>query len=240
MTLQAIIHPKVKAGLPAAHPGRMRTRAPSKVVYSAVQYLVGRGRWRPWLDCTVTELFQADTVQLKAGGRIPRAYSVRPAGSDDAPELGCFFGSRARVDQRLGRGDVCLVVVAADRICAGGWLALGPVTVEEDRPELRCRFRIPAGVAWGYDGRGAKPGAWGCLMARWPEHLADLGAKTIVTTIHYNNHLSIDSHLSLGYRSAGWVGCVRLLGLTLRRYRPIEGRWQRLPGRLGPIELLEG
>ncbi len=226
--------------MPQGRLARLRDRGPAKCAYSALHRLTGQGRLRPWLDLTVCELFQAKASDLKTLSRLPRAYTARLATPDDAAELGRFFGCPARVAGRLDRGDVCAVVLAGGRVCAGAWLAPGPAVVEEDWDDVRSLYRIPAGVAWGYDGRGTRPGAWGCLMARLPEFLASLGADRIAASIHYNNHLSIDSHLTAGFRTLGWIGCARLLGLALRRYRPADGRWGRLPGPLGPIEVLKG
>ncbi len=213
-------------------------RGPAKVAYGLLQRMTGRGRLRPWLDCTVMELFEAGVDKLKRSSRLPNAFTVREAGPNDADELGRFFGRPAQVEKRLGRGDACLITLAGGQVAAGAWLALGPATIDEDWPDLRCVYRIPAGVAWGYDGRGTKPGAWGALMARMPAFLESLGAGRTIAAIHYNNHLSMDSHRSLGYHSLGWVACIRLFGLTILRYRPLEGRWQRLPGHLGPVDLL--
>ncbi len=184
------------------------------------------------------ELFEAETAAMRQVARLPRALTARLATADDAVELGDFFGDAALVERRLRRGDCCATVLAGGRICAGAWLLPGPAVVEEDRDDLGCLYRIPSGVAWGYDGRGTKPGAWGCLMARLPAFLAQLGAERIVASIHYNNRLSIASHRSAGFRSLGWIGCARLLGRAVRRYRPAEGRWHRLPGRLGSVEVL--
>ena len=74
-------------------------------------------------------------------------------------------------------------------------------------------------------------------MACLPGYLTQLGAERMIASIHYNNHLSIDSHLSTGFRSIGWIGCVRLLGLTFRVYRPASGRLISLPGQIGPVEV---
>ncbi|MDZ7615479.1 MAG: hypothetical protein U1E05_00655 [Patescibacteria group bacterium] len=222
---------------PAAAGRRDRKRGPLKKAYSAARRLVGGGRFRPWLDCTVIELFEAEVGQLRRIGRMPRAYNSRFATRADQAELAEYFGSAERVRQRLDRGDVCAVVLAGERICAGAWLTLGPATVEEDWNDVRCRYHIPAGTAWGYDGRGTKPGAWGSLMACLPGYLTELGADRMVASIHYNNHLSIDSHLSTGFHSVGWIACVRFLGLALRVHREADGGWCRMPGPIARVEV---
>lgn len=239
MTPHAVTCPTTETGLPAVARRRKRPRGATKTAYSVVRRLVATGRLRPWLDCTVLEMFHVETDALRRIGRMPRAYTSRFATREDAAELGEFFGSPAAVAQRLDRGDVCAVVLSRQRICAGAWLRLGPAVVEEDWNDVRCRYRIPAGTAWGYDGLGTKPGAWGSLMACLPGYLAQLGAERMVASIHYNNHLSINSHLSTGFRAIGWIGCVRLLGLTFRVYHPASGGLSRLPGQLGPVEVLK-
>lgn len=222
---------------PTAARRRDRKRGPLKTAYSVMRKLVGSGRFRPWLDCTVIELFEAEVGQLRRIGRMPRAYTSRFATHDDEAKLAEYFGSAERVRQRLDHGDACAVVLAGERLCAGAWLTLGPATVEEDWSDVRCRYRIPAGTAWGYDGRGTKPGAWGCLLACLPGFLGELGAERMVASIHYNNHLSIDSHLSTGFHSVGWIACVRFLGLSFRAFRAAEGRWRRMPGQIGRVDV---
>jgi len=242
MTVQIVpsVFPRPNAGVPQDRLPRLWERKPAKIAYSALRRLTGTGRLHPWLDLTICELFQAKVSDLKTRSRLPRAYIVRLATPADAPELGEFFASPALVNRRLARGDACAVVLAGGSVCAAAWWIPGPATVTEDWDDLGCLYRIPAGVAWGYDGRGTKPGAWGCLMARLPEFLAALGVERIAASIHYNNHLSIASHLSLGFRRLGWIGCVRLLGFPLRAYRPAETSWHRLPGHLGPVDVVKG
>lgn len=238
MTTQAAISETVASrSQPIAAGRRDRKRGPLKTAYSVARRVVGSGRFRPWLDCTVIELFEAEVGQLRRIGRMPRAYASRFATRDDQAALAEYFGSADRVRQRLDRGDVCAVVLAGERLCAGAWLTLGPATIEEDWNDVRCRYHIPAATAWGYDGRGTKPGAWGSLMACLPGYLTELGAERMVASIHYNNHLSIDSHLSTGFHSVGWIACVRFLGLTFRACRAAEGGWRRMPGQIAQVEV---
>ncbi len=239
MTAQAAALETVKTRSPGATGRRERKRGPLKKAYSVARRLVGSGRFRPWLDCTLLEMFQAGVGDLRQIASMPKAFSSRLATRDDAAELGAFFGSPTRVRQRLDRGDVCAVVIAGGHICAGAWFIPGPAKVEEDWNDVRCRYHIPAGTAWGYDGRGAKPGAWGCLVSCLPGHLVELGAERIVASIHYNNHLSIDSHLSAGFHTVGWIACLRFLGLTVRTFRTAGASWHCLPGQLGPVNLLK-
>ena len=239
MATQVIDSPAVNASRPPLVRRGPRGRSLKKTAYSAMRRLVGSGRLAPWLDCVLLELFQAEAGDLRQIARMPKAFSSRLATRDDAAELGAFFGSPDRVQQRLDRGDVCAVVVAGGQICAGAWLIPGPATIEDDWNDVRCCYQIPAGTVWGYDGRGTKPGAWGCLIACLPGYMAELGAERIAVSIHYNNHRSIDSHLSAGFHSAGWIGCLRILGLTARTFRTADRRWRRLPGRIGLVEVLK-
>jgi len=194
---------------------------------------------RSWLRVSVVELLHVTLAEHKRFRRIPRTFQVRRAEKGDVANLVPLFPDAARVAERLDRGDVCLLAERGGEPCAGVWLSMGPTTYDEDWQDSGCTYQIPAGAAWTYDGRGRRMGAWGCLMAHLPSHLEELGADEVFTSIDLGNHLSTDSHRSLGYRPIGLVSHVWLLGLARRRMKPLDGTWQALPGTLAGLRLAD-
>jgi hypothetical protein len=195
-------------------------------------------RWcSQWFQFSLVEVFTISTAKLKTSKRIPRAFVVRRAQKEDLPALQEYSGSPELVRDRLRRGDACFVTLVNDQISAAVWLAPGPNWYDEDWKELRCFFSVPAGVAWSYDGRGAKLGAWGGLMARLGHFADELGVAVIYTIIDYNNRPSIDGHRSLGYQRIGLISCIKLFGIALRVYKPRNGGWRFLPGHIGKLGL---
>jgi hypothetical protein len=225
-------------------PGRLarrlrlgRTHGLGRVFYGGLRRSIGLCRLEGWVRLCVVEVWAAPVAELKRAGRVPRVFDVRRATSEDLPRLEAFFNCPERVRERLGRGDVCAVTLAGGEICAGVWLSAGPGEYLEDRESLGCSVRFPAGVAWSYDGKGTRPGAWGALMARLPGLLEQLGAAEVFTLIDCNNWNSIRGHESLGYECAGLVGSAGVFGLGATLSKPRRGRWRRLPGRVGKLEL---
>ncbi len=190
-----------------------------------------------WCRFCVVEVFNAPVAGLKRFRRVPKTFTVREANADDREALGTFFTKPDTVAQRLNRGDTCIIATACDEIAAAVWLTFGPNDYRDDWGELRCNVRIPEGVCWTFDGKGAKWGAWGALMAWLPGYLERRGATDVFTQIDVDNRISIDSHKSLGYRPAGMIARVGLRWLSWRRYRTGNLRWGRLPGKIGKLEL---
>ena len=137
-------------------------------------------------------------------------------------------------------GDVCVVTRSGGKLGAGVWLRPGPNDYDENRDELGCTIRFPAGVAWSYDGKGTRWGAWGALMARLPEFLDELNLREVYTLIDFDNQESLAGHRSLGYHRAGLVGCVALFGLSLSVCLPGDRRWHFAPGRVGKLQFTRG
>jgi hypothetical protein len=188
---------------------------------------------------SVVELLHVTLAEHKRFRRIPRTFQVRRARKDDVELLAPLFGDADRVHRRFDRGDVCLLAERDGQASAGVWLAVGPTTYDEDWQDSGCTYQIPAGAAWTYDGRGRRMGAWGCLMAHLPGHLEELGVDEVFTSIDLGNHLSTDSHRSLGYRPVGLVSHVSLRGLARRRMKPLDGPWQLLPGTLAGLRVAD-
>ena len=130
------------------------------------------------------------------------------------------------------------ITLCQDRIGAAVWLVLGPGEFREDWTELHTFVRFPAGIAWSYDGKGTRWGAWGALMTQLPDMLRELGIRRIVTLIDCNNWQSHDSHRSLGYEKAGLISSAGLFGLWINVCRHANRRWQFLPAQIGAVELL--
>jgi hypothetical protein len=185
----------------------------------------------------VVEVLSASVAALKCGRRVPRSYSVRWATELDLPAVAAFFGPDRPIEDRFLRGDKCLLALLRDEICAAVWFSPGPKDYGEDARDLGCLLHFPVGVAFSYDGKGTRLGAWGTLMSRAPGLLKGLGIDQVVTLIDYDNILSVNSHRSLGYHRLGLVGCLRVGGWAQPFHLGNNQLWQMLPGRIGPLEL---
>ena len=188
------------------------------------------------------DLWQLDlerTAHAQSGPptRIPQSFQVRKADENDLPALATFHGNEQTIWDRLGRGDLCFMTLCQDRIGAAVWLALGPGECREDWAELQMVQRFPAGIAWSYDGKGTRWGAWAALMRQLPELLRDLGTQKVVTLIDCDNWQSHDAHRSLGYEKTGLIGSVGLFGFQVSACRHANRHWQFLPARIGAIEV---
>ena len=93
-------------------------------------------------------------------------------------------------------------------------------------------------IAWMYDGKGTKLGAWGGMMMQTPKHLKEMGIEEIYTMIDWENRKSIEPMLSLGLAQVGSFIFLKLFGIKFTRCKPQGSRrWRRLPARIGSLEL---
>lgn len=213
-----------------------RTQGVRRALYHVAARTMDTRWWPRCLGWCVVEVHSSAVTASATTSRLPRAMKVRRATREDLPALEEYFDCGSHVRRRFERGDTCLITVAGDEICAGIWLAVGPTQYEEDWEMLRCRFVLPPGSAWTYDGKGTRLGAWGGLMAQVPQVLLEAGVQHVYTIMDYNNRASIEGHKRLGYRSVGFITCLRACGAAFRLYRSTEHGWSRLPGKLGHLE----
>ena len=164
-----------------------------------------------------------------------RLYTVRQANDADRAQLVDYFNEHDHVPHRLAHGHSCYIAANRQAIGAGVWLAFGRTDYSEDWHELRSVIQVPAGVAWSYDGKGTKLGAWGVLMRQLPALLHSRNVSEIATVIDCDNWQSLDAHRSLGYQAAGVLLHIKFLGLPLRLFKPPQQRWQRVPKTIGRI-----
>jgi hypothetical protein len=205
--------------------------------YSLSQAILRSRPFRQVLSFGAVEIYYREVDSWTPNTRIPRVFSVRLAAQEDLPELARYSDCERRVRDRFLRGDLCLLTTCKGNICAAVWFALGPNDYQEDGHELGCAFQFPEQTAWCFDGKGTKLGAWGSLMAAAPEHLRARGVREVFTMIGCNNWQSIDSHRSLGFRSLGLITCLGAFTRKVVFWRTHAGRWQRLPGNLGRLNL---
>jgi len=184
----------------------------------------------------MVELYSAKTADLKCGGPMPRAFTVRKAEEKDLPMLADYFGSETRVRDRFERGDVCVMTTIRDQVCAAVWFTAGPTDYHEDWDSMQYIFRITEGAGWSFDGKGTRLGAWGTLMGQLPAFHLEHGISDIYTAIEYDNQESISAHHSLGYHHVGNALSIRCFGLKLHLYRPKDGTWQTLPGKINGLQ----
>jgi hypothetical protein len=151
--------------------------------------------------------------------------------------LSAYFGPDRPVEARIRRGDVCVLATRGGQIGAALWLAVGPAEYGEDVPDLGCSLSVPPHVAFTYDGKGTRLGAWGTLMMQLPDLLGERQVGRTVTLVDIENTHSIRSHLALGYRRAGYVGCVKVARWVKTVYTEGGGTWRMLPGHIGSVVL---
>jgi hypothetical protein len=180
----------------------------------------------------------ARTSELRSSARLPRNYEVRIATAADESALTDYFDDAELVSLRLQRGDVCLIACSREAIGAAIWLLTGPAAYGDDWNDLRCRYVLPAGGVWSYDGKGTRLGACGTLMARLPEYLRSWGIHTVYTGIDYDNGESLSGYRSLGYRSLGLLGRVALPGVARTCCKRRGEPWSGLPARWEQLELV--
>jgi hypothetical protein len=183
------------------------------------------------------EVFTARASELKVPRCIPSNYQIRIATRDDETALGDYFGDLDRVHRRRQRGDVCLIACCREEICAAVWFVPGPASYVDDWDDLQCRFELPAGAVWSYDGKGTKLGAWGSLMAKLPEQLREWGVDRVFTAIDYHNGQSLSGHQSLGYRRLGMVRRVALPGISRTACKSGDDSWTHLPADWDRLQL---
>lgn len=181
-------------------------------------------------------------LQLSADSWSPphtsSLFTVRWAEPADLEELAHYFGNRERVKTRIAKGHRCVVAISQEKIGAAVWLGIGPSQFVEDWDDLRCVIRYPAGIAWTYDGKGTKLGAWGTMMKLLPGLLRHENVYEIATIIDCNNWQSMDAHRSLGYQSAGALLHARVLDFPLRLFKPLGKRWRRVPPTIDRVEIV--
>lgn len=188
-------------------------------------------------DLWELDLAGETTGQSTSPIRLPQSYQVRLADNRDLLELAAYYGREQIIRDRLNRGDLCFMTLCQGCIGAAVWLVHGPGECREDWEELQLWFRFPAGVAWTYDGKGTRLGAWGTLMRQLPDLLRELGVQNIATFIDCDNWQSQDAHRSLGYHKTGLISSARLLGFHGAACRQANRRWQLLPACIGSVEI---
>lgn len=206
------------------------------LAYRVIRRVLCAGCFGGETPLILSGLYTANVADLPNNVR-GRRYEIRPATEQDLPRLSTYFGSDRPIANRYRRGDIGVLAVRGDEICAAVWLATGPTEYSEDVRDLGCSLAVPEGVVFSYDGKGTRLGAWGTLMAHLPRLLDELQIRQIVTLIDYENTLSIRSHRSLGYRREGYVGCVKFARWVQSFYTDAGGIWRMLPGRIGSVSL---
>jgi len=184
------------------------------------------------------ELLRLSLADARPPGRTPRNFVVRVSEDNDWTSLVEYYGSESVVRDRVARGDLCVLTLCQDRIAAAGWMATGPGEFHEDWNEARYVCRFQSGVAWTYDGRGTKWGAWGTLMAHLPDLMRERDVHELITIIDCNNWKSLDAHRSLGYETIGFIGCIGALGLVRSACKPYGRRWQFPPATIAGLDIV--
>ena len=215
-----------------------RTRGFSRVLYASLRRACGLPLVRRCLGICATDAWR---LPLHPPGPAPRPtslFTIRLATPGDLPALVEYFGDAQRIDTRLARRDECVIAISQQKIGAAVWVSTGPNETAEDWEDMRCTFRYPMGVAWAYDGKGTKIGAWGSMMKQLPSLLRKWNIEEIATIIDCDNWQSFDAHKSLGYQVVGILLCLSIFNWSLHAYKPTNQGWRRLPPTIGQVEVV--
>jgi hypothetical protein len=178
------------------------------------------------------EIMAARTGQLKRLRRLPRAFSVRPAGPEDQAILADFVADPAKTSRLSSSGDVGLVAVAEGKIHAMEWVRLGPADYDFDERRLGVVFKLPARYGWLHNGSGAGAdgalGPWAIILGWLPGFLEERGIEVVFLQVACNNPYSIRCHESLGFAKVARLVATRFRAWRLVGLRGKEGKWVRV------------
>jgi hypothetical protein len=206
-------------------------------LYKIVRWGCSSSLLKRWVRFSIADVFTLSITGLKGPPRIPKFFTVRHAEDKDISALDLFYSKPGKTRARLQRGDDCIIAFRAGQICGASWTTLGPTDYCDDLSELGSVFHIPQNACWTYDGLGVKLGAWACVQVTLFQQLQSLGIEEIFCQIDCANTQCLNSHKSLGYHSLGNICHLRIPGISIQYYRNRDGRWRRLPGRMGTLEL---
>lgn len=150
------------------------------------------------------------------------------AGEGDAEKLSEHGGlSRAEVEERLRRGDVCALATENGRILTSAWAGVGTrYLLGLGRP-----FPIPRDAFYIHDVLTEpdvrRQGLATLCYQRLFEHYAPEGRRTAYAAVEALNHGSLAAHARWGFDRVGRTRKFRLPGLivTLCRRWPLRSRW---------------
>lgn len=208
-------------------------------IYRSLNRIANLRPWRRWFQVSIVNIYSVPVEAMKKADQLPSMYKVRPADMNDIDALGTYSGNHERVKIRTDRGDLCMLNECMNEISAMIWFSFGPNQYKEDWDAVKCCVSFPENVAWMYDGKGTKLGAWGCMMMHMSDRLRDLGVEEVYTMVDWENHRSIKSMKSLGLQQIGSYRFLKLFGMQSNRCKLMgEKRWRRLPAQIGKLELM--
>jgi hypothetical protein len=175
------------------------------------------------------EIMAARAAELKRLPRLPRAFSVRPAGPDDQVMLGTFMGNPDKAARLLSSGDVGLLALGDGQLHAMEWARLGPADYHEDERRLGVVFKVPARYVWLHNGSGGGDGRgpWAMILGWLPGFLEERQIEVACLQVASNNSYSIRCHESLGFARVARLVAMRLWGFRLVALRVKGRRWMR-------------
>jgi hypothetical protein len=169
--------------------------------------------------------------QLKRLSRLPRAFTVRPAGPEDEAMLGTFMGNPGKAARLLASGDVGLIALAEGQLHAMEWARLGPAEYHDDKARLGVVFKIPPRYGWLHNGSGADAhgtvGPWAMILGWLPGFLEERGIEVACLQVACHNAYSIHCHESLGFAKVARVVGLRLVRWQLVWLNVKGGGWVR-------------
>jgi GNAT superfamily N-acetyltransferase len=182
-----------------------------------VQKIVRRIPLRP-IDVGKLCFLRLDNIPRVAPGLLRGPGSVRLATTDDLDALVALRDQRQVFLDRFAEGDRCVVAEVGGRIAGYEWFC--------DRDSHKetgwgYRIAIPAGFVYAYDAfidpAYRNSGIWLRFKAHLGQLMMESGHVGVLTFVDYGNWPSLRTHLRFGFKPAGDVLALRILGKLLSR-----------------------
>jgi len=182
-----------------------------------VQKIVRRIPFRP-LDVGKLCFLRLDTIPRVAPGLLRGPGRVRLASIEDLDALVALRDQRQVFLDRFAEGDRCVVAEVGGRIAGYEWFC------DRDSHEETAwgyRIAIPPAFVYTYDAfidpAYRNSGIWLRFKAHLGQLMMESGHVGVLTFVDYGNWPSLRTHLRFGFKPAGDVLALRILGKLLSR-----------------------
>ena len=184
-----------------------------------------------YLPCWILRYRDHVVFACERGVRNARASATVVTTLDDERDAEKLSGhgalTRAEVEERLRRGDVCAVALEDGRVLASAWAAVGTRYLIG----LGRKFHIPDDAFYIHDVLTEPDARRRGLATLCYQHLferfASDGRRTAYAAVEVLNHRSIVAHARWGFERVGRIRKFRLPGLILATCHrwPSRSRW---------------
>jgi len=204
------------------------------------QKIVRRIPFRP-IDVGTLRFLRLDNIPRVAPGLLRGPGHVRLAAIEDVDALVALRDQRQAFLDRFAEGDRCIVAEVGGSIVGYEWFCHRD---SHEETGWGYRIAIPAGFIYAYDAfidpRYRNSGIWLRFKAHLGRLMMESGHIGVLTFVDYGNWPSLRTHVRFGFKPAGDVFVLRILGKLLSRpsqaasdFGP-SGRGEPVPGPLTP------